>query len=80
MFTYNNLPRRGHEFVDTMSTIIFSCLNVVRLLKYINVLHSIHQKVDTVSNMTCFGKGGVAGYISKFINMRKLIRDEYQNV
>ena len=78
-FTLKFVWHRGHIFVDTMSMIIFSCLNFVRLPQYNNVPKSWYHKVDTMKKTNFLWKGGLASCISGFIRPSKPIRGEYMN-
>ena len=62
-----------------MSTIIFSFLECVRILEYIDVLHSRHHKVDTVPKIFVFGKRGLISCISLFFYPIKPIAEKYPN-
>ena len=78
-FTYKWVSHRGNIFVDTKSTIRFSCLDFVRIPQYNNVLNILNNKINSILKILCFGKGGLASCASLFIWKSKPIREKYPN-
>ena len=78
---YNHLPHRRHQTVDTgtVSTVIFYCLIFVHFIEYINILHSIHNTVDIILKMVCFGRSVLQYVYHGSFTPEKLIRDKYPN-